>query len=93
MKNVYVIAYDIICDKKRRKVADILLDYGHRMQKSVFECALDSKELQELTQKLSAVIDSKQDSILFYMLCKACLKQHRFLGLEPIRPEKGFDIL
>lgn len=93
MKHVYVIAYDIVCDKKRRKVADILQDYGLRMQKSVFECALDAKALKELTQKLSAVIDPKQDSVLFYMLCKGCMKQHRFLGLEPFRPKKGFDIL
>ncbi|RJP64442.1 MAG: CRISPR-associated endonuclease Cas2, partial [Candidatus Abyssobacteria bacterium SURF_17] len=32
------VSYDVSNNKKRSKIADILKDYGHRVQYSVFEC-------------------------------------------------------
>lgn len=94
-KTCYIVSYDIVCNKKRRRAANILEDYGIRMQKSVFECMLTPKALKELTRKLDAVIDKKEDSILIYMLCNACVKQNRFLGVKPVRldEQKEYDIL
>lgn len=89
----YVISYDIVCNKKRRKVAEALKDYGPRMQKSVFECELSADDLKNLIKKLEKIINPEEDSILIYHVCAACFKKYRFLGLKPMRYEKEFEIL
>ena len=38
----YIIAYDVTEDSSRTKLADLLLDHGVRIQKSVFEADLSS---------------------------------------------------
>ncbi|NJK64957.1 MAG: CRISPR-associated endonuclease Cas2, partial [Synechococcaceae cyanobacterium SM2_3_1] len=40
---LYVIAYDISCDRRRRKVSEVLEGYGKRAQYSVFECVISEK--------------------------------------------------
>ena len=43
---MYLVCYDISSNKYRKKVADILLNYGKRIQYSVFECRLDKKDIR-----------------------------------------------
>lgn len=45
---MYVISYDISNDRRRNKIAKILLDYGRRVQYSVFECEMNQKSFKEL---------------------------------------------
>ena len=42
------VAYDCSNDKRRNRVAKILLDYGYRVQYSVFEVELDERRFKEL---------------------------------------------
>lgn len=93
VKRFQIIAYDIVKNKKRNKVAEILKDHGIRVQKSVFECRLDDADLNRLTKELSETIDKKTDSILIYYLCEACVKQMHFVGIQPVRIEKDFLLL
>jgi CRISPR-associated protein Cas2 len=44
----YAVCYDISHDGQRQRVARILLDYGRRLQRSVFEVWLDPADLGEL---------------------------------------------
>ena len=44
---VYVVSYDIISDRTRRKLSKILEGYGVRIQYSVFECRLNEKRFRE----------------------------------------------
>lgn len=48
----YAVVYDISSDKERNKVDRVLKGYGFRIQKSVYECRLTKKSLEELIQKL-----------------------------------------
>lgn len=93
VKRFQIIAYDIVKNKKRNKVAEILKDHGIRVQKSVFECRLNDADLNRLTKELSETIDKKTDSILIYYLCEACIKQMYFVGVQPVRIEKDFLLL
>ncbi len=90
---IYVIAYDIVDNRKRYKTAEILKDYGWRVQKSVFECALTIDVLEELLQKLEDVIDPKTDSLIVYRLCEACLKRKKTLGLTVVHIDAEVKIL
>jgi len=80
-----VVSYDIANNRRRQKVVKIMEGYGRRVQYSVFECRLTVHNYRKLREKLAAIIDSKHDSILFYPLCQACLRQRDGLGLG--RPE------
>lgn len=79
---MYVISYDIVSDKLRNKVAKILLDYGKRVQYSVFECYISQKQFEELYKKLALLmIGVNEGSLRFYHLCGKCEQEIRELGL------------
>lgn len=56
--------------KRLRNVARACIDYGKRVQNSVFECIVTEAQLVMLKNKLNTIIDSEQDSIRFYILGK-----------------------
>lgn len=41
---LYLISYDIAVDKRRTKIAKLLEGFGQRVQYSVFECDLTTKQ-------------------------------------------------
>jgi CRISPR-associated protein Cas2 len=59
-----VIAYDIRCDKRRRRVARCLRSWRLDGQYSLFECRLTDAEAQELFLQLAALIDDAEDALL-----------------------------
>lgn len=75
-----VVSYDISDDNKRRKIAEILKDYGARVQYSVFECNLDKKQLRKMIEELLSHIDREQDSLRVYHLCESCISKLEVYG-------------
>lgn len=70
-----LITYDVQSDtsegqRRLRKVARLCMDYGQRVQNSVFECVLTEVQLAELKHKLETAIDTINDSIRIYYLNK-----------------------
>ena len=68
-----LITYDVSTQDKAgktrlRKVAKECVNYGQRVQNSVFECILDSSQSLLLKDKLLSLIDEEQDSLRFYYL-------------------------
>lgn len=51
-----------------RRVAKLCLDYGQRVQNSVFECKVDPAQLANLKGGLLDLIDQQTDSLRFYHL-------------------------
>ena len=51
-----------------RKVAKECVNYGQRVQNSVFECMLDASQLLLLKDRLKLMINDKEDSLRFYYL-------------------------
>jgi len=48
----YAVVYDITCDRERARVDRTLKNYGFRVQKSVFECRLNKKGVNQMIKKL-----------------------------------------
>lgn len=89
-----IVSYDITNDKRRLKVAKLLLDYGgHRVQRSVFECHITERNLDRLRQRLARLYDEKEDSIRFYFLCENCQPKLLLLGLATPTEEPGLLII
>ena len=68
-----LITYDVNtttkqCQKRLRKVAKKCLDYGQRVQNSVFECIVDATQYSQLKLQLMELIDPETDSLRFYRL-------------------------
>lgn len=68
-----LITYDINTDNadgrsRLRKVAKECVNYGQRVQNSVFECNLDPAKLKVVKHKLEKLIDSERDSLRIYNL-------------------------
>ncbi|HDG96778.1 MAG TPA: CRISPR-associated endonuclease Cas2, partial [Desulfobacterales bacterium] len=40
----YLVCFDIVDDRTRQRVVKVLKGYGHRVQKSVFECSKLSED-------------------------------------------------
>ncbi len=79
---VYVVAYDIPSDKRRKKVADLLEGYGRRVQYSVFECVLSSDKYRELLRRLEKRVNLDEDSVRLYPLSRHTLSRVKTLGGE-----------
>ena len=56
--------------KRLRQVAKICLNYGQRVQNSVFECKVNEGEFLIIKSKLHKVINHDTDSLRFYRLGK-----------------------
>ena len=54
--------------KRLAKVSKKCLDYGQRVQNSVFECIVDSTQFRHLKYELEELIDEETDSLRFYNL-------------------------
>ena len=54
--------------KRLRRVAKQCVNYGQRVQNSVFECLVDPAQYKLLQARLLAIIDEEKDSLRFYHL-------------------------
>jgi CRISPR-associated protein Cas2 len=68
-----LVSYDVQTSTKAgkrrlRRVAEICVDYGQRVQFSVFECIIDPAQWVVLKNLLIDEIDQKTDSLRFYFL-------------------------
>ncbi len=84
-----LICFDIVDDRTRARVVKALKAHGRRVQKSVFECAkLGEEKFLKLKNRLEDLIDSSEDTVRYYFLCKGCVEKVEFSGIgEP--PDGG----
>ena len=54
--------------RRLRRVAKVCLDYGQRVQNSVFECLVDQSQFTLLKKRLTDEIETDKDSLRFYFL-------------------------
>lgn len=78
-----LVCYDIHDDRRRNRIGKILEGYGRRVQWSVFECDLTTREADRLKQKLTKVIRDNEDSVRYYRLCAHCLGQVEVVNGPP----------
>ena len=82
-----LITYDVNTETaagktRLRKVAKQCVNYGRRVQNSVFECLLDTAQCRSLQALLTDIIDSKVDSLRFYYLGNKYETKVEHVGVE-----------
>ncbi len=73
MDLLVLITYDVNTEgaagrKRLRQIARQCVNYGQRVQNSVFECLLDPAQCRSLQAKLRKIMDPEKDSLRFYYL-------------------------
>ena len=68
-----LITYDVNTEDaagrtRLRQIAKQCVNYGQRVQNSVFECLLDAAQYRMLQAKLCKIMDPERDSLRFYYL-------------------------
>lgn len=68
-----LITYDVNTEdthgrKRLRQIAKQCVNYGQRVQNSVFECVLDAGQCKALQNSLLKIMDADKDSLRFYYL-------------------------
>jgi CRISPR-associated protein Cas2 len=90
----YVICYDIADDGRRDDVATLLSGYGPRVQLSVFECELRSREeFLALLGKLRSLVDPVEDQVRVYPLDATTSRSVIIVGARTIEERQDFWIV
>ncbi len=82
-----LITYDVNTEdaagrKRLRQIARQCVNYGQRVQNSVFECLLDSAQCRILQHKLVQIMDQDRDSLRFYYLGKKYENKIKHFGCK-----------
>jgi CRISPR-associated protein Cas2 len=89
-----LVTYDVSTvdsDGRRRltRVAKTCLDYGQRVQNSVFECSVTPEQWAELRYRLIDKINPQQDSLRFYFLGKHWQQRVEHVGAKAVADLDG----
>ncbi|MEI6613740.1 MAG: CRISPR-associated endonuclease Cas2 [Chrysiogenales bacterium] len=85
-----VVCYDVDTTKKEgrrrlRRVAKTCLNFGQRVQDSVFECLVEPAQFVDLKNKLGKEYSAQEDSLRFYFLGKNWKNRVEHMGTkEPL---------
>lgn len=87
-----LITYDVNTETdagkaRLRKVAKQCVNYGQRVQNSVFECVMDYAKCLEVKHTLEKLIDKDKDSLRFYYLGNNYKNK-----IEHIGAKQSFDV-
>lgn len=83
-----LVTYDVATSDRQgrrrlRRVARTCLDYGQRVQNSVFECDVTPALFAQLRKRILDIIEPKEDSIRFYFLGKNWKRRVEHHGAKP----------
>ena len=82
-----LITYDVNTEdaagrKRLRQIAKKCVDYGQRVQNSVFECVIQNDQFVILKDKLESIMDKENDSIRFYFIGKNWQRKVEMVGRQ-----------
>ncbi|MBN3039572.1 MAG: CRISPR-associated endonuclease Cas2 [Candidatus Omnitrophica bacterium] len=75
--------------KRLRHVSKACLNYGQRVQYSVFECNIDPAQWAVLRQTLIDIIDEENDSLRFYFLGSNWRRRVEHIGAKEVPDLEG----
>ncbi len=89
-----LITYDVNTEtaqgkKRLRQVAKQCVNYGQRVQNSVFECVLDAAQFALVKHTLEQLIDKDLDSLRFYQLGNNYKSKVEHVGAKPSKDIEG----
>ncbi|MCC5857183.1 MAG: CRISPR-associated endonuclease Cas2 [Ectothiorhodospiraceae bacterium] len=89
-----LVTYDVSTEdpagqRRLRRVGKACLDYGQRVQYSVFEVEVDPARWVQLRERLCGIIDPELDSLRFYFLGSNWKRRVEHVGAKPVLDLSG----
>ena len=93
-----LVSYDVSTQDKQgarrlRQISKACLDFGQRVQLSVFEIEVDPAQWASLRARLTQIIDPATDSLRFYHLGSHWQRKIEHIGAKPSMDLNGPLIL
>lgn len=93
-----LVTYDVNTEtaagrKRLRQIAKQCVNYGQRVQNSVFECLLDASQCRMFQARLCAIMDMEHDSLRFYYLGKKYDTKIEHFGIGSTYEPEGVLII
>jgi len=84
-----LITYDVSViaeggQRRLRRISKTCLDYGMRVQNSVFECEVTPAQFVVLKNELMDIFNPEEDSLRFYMLGKKGRQKVEHVGAKSV---------
>ena len=82
-----LVSYDVATEnyegeRRLRHVAQTCLNFGQRVQYSVFECEVEKKQYVQLKKQLKSIMNPDEDSIRFYRIHEPTEQYIDHLGIK-----------
>lgn len=90
---LYLIAYDIADETRRRRLSNLLLGFGNRLQESLFSLHLDPAQLSTLRPRLESHLQPLEDTLHIIPLCARCEQTIIPLGLGQSTADPPYYVL
>jgi CRISPR-associated protein Cas2 len=83
-----LVSYDVAISspggaRRLRRVAKTCLNFGQRVQFSVFECVVEPAQWVVLRNQLESIIDKEHDSLRYYYLGSNWKRKVEHVGAKP----------
>lgn len=88
-----VVVYDIVEDKRRRKLRKKLDRLLQRVQKSVFEGPDEGDLVEEVRRVVEDQIDMETDTVRVFHLCPRCAPRTELFGTAELVPDEPEDLI
>jgi CRISPR-associated protein Cas2 len=89
-----IVAYDIADPRRLAKIAKIMLDYGSRVQKSIFEVSLRGVAFEEMRRRVEEAIVNEEDGVKYFPVCEKCAGTVEIIGQGIfIDPDEEYYVL
>ena len=84
-----LVAFDVADDRRRYRLTRVLLDYGTRIQESVFWVECEDDLVERIRERVRGVLDVEVDNLWMVPVCEGCVKKVETIGIgrKPEVPE------
>lgn len=89
----YWVCYDIADDRRRQRLSDVLLDFGTRVQESVFQCLIEPSLAEEMLARIRRTIEENSDKVHVLAFCDACAGRVVLYGIARQASDPEYLIL
>jgi len=90
---LYLVCYDISNDATRERMSKTLLDFGTRIQESVFECPLNDVLYERMMARMERLSLGDEDRVRVYRVCALCVEQVQIYGPGDVTQEPDYYLV
>jgi CRISPR-associated protein Cas2 len=89
----YVVCYDLADDRRRDHLASLLLNYGKRVQESVFVANLDGELARRMSAEVEKALDVDRDRVHIFRLCGSCVEGTVVFGTAEVVEDRAWYVI